>query len=173
MQFALPVVVCHEGTDQATGDQLWIVEVWIGLVEGAPALVRMDARFPVGVDPHRLQREFRWASPLEIVTVGVPSLLDRGIDPFEVDLPTTGFPDAARLDRPANARLSDEFLEEISADYLRIGRGYAKAIAAERRVSPRTVVSWVEKARRRGILTAVPMGSYGGSIVHPSRRRAT
>jgi transposase len=69
--------------------------------------------------------------------------------------------------------LSDPFLEEIAREYLRIGRGYARAIASERHVSERTVVSWVEKARRRGILTRVPPGSFGGTIVPKSRRRAT
>ena len=46
--------------------------------------------------PYRMQREFRWASPLEMVRGGVPSLLDRGIDPFEHELPLTGLPEAAR-----------------------------------------------------------------------------
>jgi hypothetical protein len=43
-------------------------------------------------------------------------------------------------------------------------------MAAERHVSPRTVVSWIEKARRRGILTRVPQGGYGGEIIPRSRR---
>jgi len=38
-------------------------------------------------------------------------------------------------------------------------------------VSQRTVVSWVEKARRRGILTRVRPGSYGGEIVPRTKRR--
>ena len=35
------------------------------------------------------------------------------------------------------------------------------------------VVSWVEKVRRRGILTKVPAGSHGGEDVPRSRRPAT
>jgi hypothetical protein len=120
-----------------------------------------------------MQREFRWASPLEVVRVGVPTLLARGIDPFDHDLPLSGFPEATALTGPANERLTDGFLEEIAHEYLAIGRGYARAIAAERGVSERTVVSWVEKARRRGILTRVTPGSYGGEVVPRSRRRAT
>lgn len=170
-RFSLPVIVDHEGTDPATGARLWLIEATIDLVDGQPALVRMDARVPTGIDPYRMQREFRWASPLEIVVTGVPSLLARGIDPLAVDLPLSGFPEAATLQQPPNERLSDEFLEAIAREYLAIGRGYARTIAAERGVSQRTVVSWVEKARRRGILTRVPVGSQGGSIVAKGRRR--
>ena len=125
----------------------------------------------VGLDPYRMQRDFRWASPLEVVRLGVPALLERGIDPFEFDLPLTGFPEAASLGRPLNAPHTEEFLEQIAREYLTIGRGYARTIAAERHVSERTVVSWVQKARRRGILTRVRPGSYGGEIVQRSRRR--
>lgn len=170
-RFSLPVIVDHEGTHPETGARLWLIEATIDLIDGEPALVRMDAQMPGGLDPYRMQREFRWASPLEVVTIGVPSLLSRGIDPFSVDLPLTGFPQAATLDTPPNERLSDEFLEGIAREYLQIGRGYARTMAAQRKVSERTVVSWVEKARRRGILTRVPAGSYGGRIVAKGRRR--
>ena len=149
--------------DPETGRVEWLIEATIDLVDGEPALVRMNAHAPGGLDPYRMQREFRWASPVDVVRVGVPGLLDRGIDPFSFDLPLTGFPQAAELGRPSNEQLSDAFLEEIAREYLTIGRGYAKAIAAERHVSQRTVVSWVEKARRRGILTHVRPGSYGGA----------
>lgn len=168
--FPLPVIVDHMYVDPDTGDLVWLIEATVDLVNDAPALVRMNAHMPGGIDPYRMQREFRWASPLEVVRDGVPSLLERGIDPFEYDLPLTGFPEAARLDKPSNERLTDEFLEQVAREYLAIGRGYAKAIAAERQVSERTVVSWVEKARRHGILTRVPAGSWGGAIVPKSRR---
>ncbi len=68
-------------------------------------------------------------------------------------------------------RLTAGFLEAVAHEYLTIGRGYARAIAAERGVTERAVVSWVEKARRRGILTREPAGSYGGEVVPKSRRR--
>ena len=72
---------------------------------------------------------------------------------------------------PSNEPLGDAFLEDVARQYLAIGRGYARAIAAERHVSQRTVVSWIEKARRRGILTRVPAGSFGGTIVPKARRQ--
>lgn len=169
ISFPLPVIVDHMSADPETGQLEWLIEATIDLVGDKPALVRMSALTPDGMDPHRMQREFRWASPLEIVSVTVPELLRRGIDPFTFDLPVTGFPRAAHLKRPSNSQLSESFLEEIAREYLALGRGYARAIAAERHVSERTVVSWVEKARRRGILTRVPAGSYGGRIVPRSR----
>jgi hypothetical protein len=169
--FPLPVIVDHMSVDPETGEVGWLIEATIDLVDGEPALVRMNAHVPAGIDPYRMQREFRWASPVDVVRVGVPGLLDRGIDPFDYDLPLTGFPRAAELSRPSNEQLTDAFLEEVARQYLAIGRGYAKQIAAERHVSQRTVVSWVEKARRRGILTRVRPGSYGGEIVPRTRRR--
>lgn len=171
LSFPLPVIVDHMFVDPDTGELGWLIEATIDLVEGDPALVRMNAHVPGGLDPYRMQREFRWASPLELVRDGVPLLLARGIDPFDVDLPLTGFPEAATLDRPSNQPLTERFLEDIAREYLSIGRGYARAIAAERRVSERTVVSWVEKARKQGILTRVRPGSYGGEIVPKSKRR--
>jgi hypothetical protein len=171
--FPLPVIVDHMYVDPDTGALGWLIEATIDLVGGEPALVRMNAHVPAGIDPYRMQREFRWASPLEVVTTGVPALLERGVDPFDFDLPLTGFPEAAELGHPANRPLGDAFLEEIAREYLAIGRGYARTIAGERHVSERTVVSWVEKARRRGILTRVPPGSFGGQIVPKSRRRPT
>ncbi len=170
-RFPLPVIVDHQYVDPATGEVGWRIEATIDLVDGEPALVRMNAHAPAGLDAYRMQREFRWASPLEIVRVGVPSLLARGLDPFATDLPLTGFPEAADLRQPSNEPLSDTFLEDIAREYLEVGRGYARAISQERGVSERTVVSWVEKARRRGILTPVRQGSFGGSIVPTSRRR--
>lgn len=170
VSFALPVIVDHMSIDPETGQLDWLVEATIDLTDGEPALVLMSARAPGGMDPFRMQREFRWASPLDVVRVGIPELLERGIDPFDFDLPLTGFPHAAHLKRPSNAQLSDGFLEDIAREYLALGRGYTRAIAAERQVSERTVVSWVEKARRRGILTRVPAGSFGGQIVPRAQR---
>ena len=171
LSFPLPVIVDHSGVDPDTGEQQWLFEAFIDLVDGEPAMVRLDARVPSGFDTHRLQREFRWASPLEVVRVTVPQLLAKSIDPFTYELPVTGFPEAADVNGPSNEPLGEAFLEDIARQYLAIGRGYAKAIAAERHVSQRTVVSWVEKARRRGILTRVPAGSYGGQLVPKSKRR--
>jgi hypothetical protein len=170
MSFSLPVVVDHMYVDPETTEIGWHIEATIDLVEGEPRLTRMDAWSPGGLDPTRMQREFRWASPLDVITRGVPVMLERGIDPFDFDLPVTGFPESAALGRTSNEQLTDAFLEDIAREYLIIGRGYAKAMAADRHVSSRTVVSWVEKARRRGILTRVPQGGVGGEIVPTSRR---
>jgi len=168
--FPLPVIVDHMFVDPQSGVQAWLIEATIDLVDDEPALVRMHVQVPRGLDPYRMQREFRWASPLEIVQVGVPSLLSQGIDPFAHEFPLAGYPQAARLDPQVNEPLSDAFLEDIARQYLAIGRGYARVIGAERHVSPRTVVSWVEKARRRGILTRVAPGSIGGKIVPAAKR---
>jgi hypothetical protein len=170
-QFPLPVIVDHMCIDPQTRELISLIEATIDLVDGSPALIRMDTHSPGGINPHWMQREFRWASPLEVISLGVPELLLRGVDPFAIDLPITGFPEAANFSRPSNEALSDEFLEGIAREYLAIGRGYAKAMSAERKVSERTVVSWVEKARHRGILSRVPAGSVGGQIVPKSKRR--
>jgi hypothetical protein len=169
--FPLPVIVDHMFVDPDSGAVGYRIQATVDLVDGEPALTRIDLMASGGIDVVRMQREFRWASPLEIVLRSVPIMLARGIDPFTFDLPVSGFPEAAELTGPVNARLTDAFLEEIAREYLVLGRGYAAAIAKDRHVSPRTVVSWVEKARRRGILTRVPQGGCGGQIVPKSRRR--
>lgn len=169
--FTLPVIVDHQYVDPDTHVLGYRIEARVELVDGEPALTSMSVVAAGGLDLVRLRREFRWASPLEVITRSVPIMLRRGVDPFSVELPTDGFPESAELGEAVNARLTDEFLESIAREYLVLGRGYARAIAAERQVSPRTVVSWVEKARRRGILTRVPAGSFGGTIVARSRRR--
>ena len=168
--FPLPVIVDHMLVDPETLELVYRIEAKVDLVGEEPTLVGVHVQAPPGLDLVRLQREFLWASPLALVTRGVPKLLAQGIDPFDYALPVGGFPDAADLGRPRQERLSDAFLEDIAREYLSRGRGYAKAIAQERHVSPRTVVSWVEKARSRGILTRVPQGGIGGSLVPKSRR---
>lgn len=169
--FVLPVIVDYQYVDPQTLELGYRIEATVDLVDGSPTLTSMSVVAARGLDVVRLQREFRWASPLDVVTRTVPVLLDRGMDPFAADLPTEGFPESADLRAPVNAPLSDGFLEEIAREYLIHGRGYAKAMAAERQVSPRTVISWVEKARRRGILTRVPAGGFGGTIVPAAKRR--
>jgi len=56
------------------------------------------------------------------------------------------------------------------SQYRRRGRGYADELSTRFLVSRRTVVSWVEKARRRGILSPVRPGQFGGELVPLSRR---
>ena len=63
-----------------------------------PEIIVKEAELArINRDFQRMQREFRWASPLEVVATGVPALLARGVDPFDFELPLTGFPEAAEL----------------------------------------------------------------------------
>ena len=140
------------------------VECELDLVDGCPAITTVRLFRQTGLDVERLQRFFRWQTPLDVVRIMVPDLISRNIDPFDVDYPTEGFPDAAKVDRKPLDRLSDDFLSEIALQYKKIGRGYAKLIAEEFGVSPRTVVSWIEKARRRGILGPTQPGRIGGAV---------
>lgn len=171
---ALPVIVDHLNIDPASGEAVWQIEATIDLVEGQPALVDIRLSGSPCLDTVRLQRFFRWATPIEIVRSIVPLLMQRGVDPFEHEFPTDGYPDAGNPERKPSTALSDAFLEEVGRQYLEIGRGYARAIADQRGVAVRTVVSWVQKARRRGILSRVKKGSRGGRIVprgdRPPRR---
>ena len=161
--FTLPVIVDFMSVDDS-GSLEFLVEATIDLINGQPGLAEMSLRSSRGLDTTTLQREFRWASPVEVITRLVPRFLTRGLDPFTQELPVSGFPKVLDEGAKVNARLSDDFLEQVARDYLEIGRGYATAMSIEHGVSPRTVVSWVEKARQRGILTPVPKGGFGGRI---------
>lgn len=166
----LPVVVDIVHVDRTTRQRVWSVEARVDLVDDVPALVAVSVKSAAGLHPELMQERFRWATPLDIVLVTVPQLLELGIDPFTFSYPLDGFPSAAHIEHTVPARLTDDFLAEIAVRYLRIGRGYAATIADERNVSPRTVVSWIEKARARGILTGTTPGAVGGTVV--TRRRA-
>ena len=71
----LPVVVDWVSADTAGCDNLRIVAT-IDLVDATPQIVEMTFQAPTGLDPTALQRDFRWASPLEVVTGLMPALLD-------------------------------------------------------------------------------------------------
>lgn len=161
----LPVVVDWVRTEPETGDEMFRVEAHIDLVDGVPAVMRMSFDSLQGLDIVALQRNFRWASPLEVVTGLLPQLVAAGIDPFSVELPLTGFPKAATQPVGGRRLLTDEFLTAIAREYLIHGRGYTRKLAEQYFVSPRTVVSWIEKARARGILSPPPSsGSVGGHL---------
>lgn len=162
----LPVVVDWVKTDPDTGDELVRVEARVDLVDGKPEIVRMSFDAPAGLDLAELQRDFRWASPLAAVTGILPRLIARGEDPFSVDLPVSGFPAVAIQPSRRRGNLTDEFLTTIAREYLARGRGYAASLADDYFVTPRTVVSWVEKARARGILSSPPSsGAVGGHLL--------
>lgn len=168
----LPVILDLVMTT-ADGQESWRVEATIGLRQNSPVVtaVRIECRDPgaPGLDLETLQNEFRWATPLEAVTRLVPLMMRRGVDPFSEEFPFEGYPEVTRTTPPG--RLSDEFLEDVARDYLTSGRGYADTMSSRYGVSPRTVVSWIEKARQRGILTETIRGRRGGSVVPPGHRR--
>ena len=147
-----------------SGDTDWAVEAVIDLLDAAPAVTSIQVTSEAGLDLIFLQTHFRWSTPLDVVTVSVPQLLERGIDAFGFDYPVRGFPDAAEVWRAPSRQLSDAFLLDISRRYLALGRGYARTLASEYNVAPRTVVSWVEKARRRGLLSSTSPGTVGGEV---------
>ena len=161
----LPLIVDLVNIDPDSGECTWMFEARIDLVGHEPALVNISLEGNPCLDPVRLQRFFRWATPIDIVRRTIPALLAKGIDPFLFEYATDGYPDAGDFERKSTNALSDAFLEEVARQYLEIGRGYARAIATQRGVSERTVVSWVQKARRRGILSPVRKGSRGGKIL--------
>lgn len=166
----LPVLVDYVVADEE-GVQVRI-EATVSAGRVRPVIMSISLTAREGLDTDVLQREFRWRTPIDIVERLVPRLLAEGIDPFGIDLPVTGFPEIASGGRRRGTALSDDFLRDIAEEYLRLGRGYAKRMAMERQVSPRTVVSWVVKARERGILSAAPgPGSWGGELVDAHRLR--
>jgi hypothetical protein len=162
----LPVIVDWVQTDPTTGDEAVRINARVDLVDGEPQIVEMSLVAPAGLELGVLQREFRWASPLNAVIGILPRLIAAGSDPFTADLPLTGFPAVAVQPLRHRRILTDEFLTTIAREYLARGRGYAASLAQEYYVTPRTVVSWVEKARARGILSAPPtIGATGGRLL--------
>lgn len=162
----LPVIVDWLEVDPRTGDEVVRVNARVDLIDGKPEIVEMSLTAPAGLDLVSLQRDFRWASPLAAVTGILPQLIASGSDPFARDLPVHGFPAVAIQPVRRRGNLTDEFLTTIAREYLSRGRGYAAALAHEYFVTPRTVVSWVEKARARGILSPPPgSGSAGGTLL--------
>lgn len=168
-EVALPVVLDIVAVDP-DGTMQWSVEATVDLVGAEPCITSVHARSAQGLDTAKLQQSFRWSTPLDVVRHTVPGLLERGRDPYTHDYPIQGYPSAAILHR-TRAGLSDAFLEDIARQYLETGRGYAATISAQYGVSARTVTSWIELARARGILTSRGKGAFGGEIVPESKRR--
>ena len=143
----LPVIVDWVYVDPDTGEESVRINARVDLVKGTPEIVEMAFTGRTGLDLAALQRDFRWASPLAAVTGILPRIIASGSDPFAVDLPVDGFPAVAMHPLRRRGVLSDEFLTTIAREYLARGRGYAASLADEYFVSPRTAISWVEKAR--------------------------
>ncbi len=162
----LPVIVDWVKVDPSTGEVAVQINARVDLVNDKPEIVEMSLVAHEGLDLAALQRDFRWTSPLTAVTGILPRLVAAGSDPFAIDLPVNGFPAVAIQPLRRRANLSEEFLTTIAREYLARGRGYAASLAQEYFVTPRTVVSWVEKARARGILSAPPArGAAGGHLL--------
>lgn len=168
----LPVIVNWVQTDAVTGEEEVRIEARVDLVADKPEIVEMSFVSTAGLDLPKLQRDFRWASPLTAVTGILPRLIAAGSDPFAAALPIHGFPAVAIQPVRRRGALSDEFLTTIAREYLARGRGYAASLAHEYYVTPRTVVSWIEKARERGILSAAPgSGAAGGHLLTKPKRQ--
>ncbi len=166
MTVDLPIVVDWVKVDRVTGVEEVRVEARVDLVDGQPEIVQMSFVAEAGLNLAELQRDFRWASPLNAVTGILPRVIASGADPFSIGLPLRGFPSVAIQPVRRRGILTDEFLTTIAREYLSRGRGYAASLAQEYFVTPRTVVSWVVKARERGILSAPPSsGAAGGSLL--------
>lgn len=162
----LPVIVNWVRTGADDGEEKMRVEALVDLVGDTPEVVQITLVARNGLDLAELQRDFRWASPLDAVTGILPQLIAAGTDPYEFELPVTGFPAASSQPTRERRALSDEFLATIAREYLARGRGYAASLAEDYFVSRRTVTSWVEKARTRGILSPAPKaGAVGGSLL--------
>lgn len=159
--FPFPVVLDIQHVDPQTNQLEWRFEAYLDLVAGKPSMTSLHAFNPSGLDTSYLQTFFRWHSPLDVIEKMVPSLVAAGQDPFEFDYPANGYPDAAQMGRHPLSRLSDAFLSDVAAQYRQIGRGYTEILADHYGVSHRTVVSWVEKARKRGILGKTTPGKIG------------
>lgn len=162
----LPVIVDWVHVDPDTGEETVRIEARVDLIGGRPHVVNMSLDALAGLDLTALQRDFRWASPLTAVTGILPRLIAGGTDPFAFDLPVSGFPAAAIQPLRRRRAITDEFLTTIAREYLARGRGYAASLAQEYFVTPRTVVSWIEKARARAILSPPPSsGATGGHLL--------
>jgi hypothetical protein len=158
---SFPLLLDIQHVDETTKRLDWRVEAHLDLVNGEPAITAIHIVDANGIDPGHMQAFFRWQTPLDVVRVLVPELVRLGKDPFSHDYPIDGYPDAATPNSHPLAPLSDEFLREVANQYRTLGRGYASIIAKQRGVSRRTVVSWIEKARRRGILGKTRPGKFG------------
>ena len=167
----LPAILDLIEIDALTHQPVWWVFATVGVHQNTPVVTQLLLGAADGLDVVRLQREFRWHTPLDVVTRIVPRLIALGQDPYSWDYPVTGYPEASTPARTHGRQLSDEFLEDIALEYLQYGRGYAKQMAAAHQVSESTIASWVHKARTRGILTDTRRGAKGGQWVGKPKRR--
>ena len=150
----LPLIVVLSHVDSASGQETWRFEATVELLDGKPQVTRYDLKNIEGFNPVFMEKMFRWGTPLLIVTSHLPDLISDGVDIWEAEIPF----DARSNADPETGRLHDDFLMHIVEDYERIGSGYAKELSALYGVAPRTVVSWMEKARKRGLAAPATQG---------------
>lgn len=167
----LPLTLDILEMDASSHRLLWWVMAEIGLHNNTPVVTNVAMGAEDGLDLVRLQREFRWYTPLDVVTRIAPRLIARGQDPYTWEFPVTGYPEASIAEHTEGRRLSNEFLEDIAREYLEHGRGYVKEMAAAHQVSPSTIASWVHKARTRGIISDTSRGVKGGAWVKREDRK--
>lgn len=144
------------------GDVIWHIQATVRLVGNQPMMTALSIREDHGMNPVTYSTLFRWGTPIALVWNVIPDLIATGVDIWAHYLPT----DAPELSPRQNRKLSDEFLRFIVNEYERIGSGYQIELSRRFGVSTRTVVSWMEKARSRGLAAPATKG-------HITRRAET
>ena len=142
------------------------ITVDIDLVAGEPQMTSMALSSRKGLDAQHLQRDFRWATPLRLVVQYLVAR-DDGTDKLygKWQRPTAQAPFVEPNE------LDDDFLEQVARDYLDAGTRYSRVLADKYGVAPRSVIRWIDLARKRGILSRPDQtGRVGGHIV-PKRNR--
>ena len=76
-----------------------------------------------------------------------PVVIAAGSDPLTEPVPMQFWAPPGRQD------LTSGFLEEIAQQYHELGYGYANILARKYATTPRTVRSWVDRAKKIGIIT--------------------
>jgi hypothetical protein len=156
--YVVPFTIRVDYLDADTREPYVSVEGVVDAVDGRPALTGVTFDAPGGIHLPSWQREWRWSW-----------LLDQALQSFQQDHRAAVDEYLAHVGRPHD--LTDGFLATIAADYLTIGRGYARTIARREHKSERTVRSWIELARARGLLTHPPdAGAVGGRLTARGRR---
>lgn len=137
------------------------VEMHLALFSGVtdPEIDRALAELskPVDIDgfaPEALERYFDQTEPLAV----------RGVIPGRTTVNGTPLGDRFKLAKPADGRLTDEFLRNLAGIYLatvEAREAPAPVLADAAGVSVRTVHGWVAEARRRGFLPPATRGKAG------------
>ena len=147
----MPIAIDIQERD-GLGRLLWQVDVTVDLVGDELSVTHAVFHADNGLDLRKLQLHFRWQTPIDIATHLIPKVIKESGQIENFDLPLDGFPDAVLPGKRIYNNLTDEFLAQIVWHKRQVGKGYAKSLAEARGVPVRTVISWMEKAKRRGLL---------------------